>query len=347
MATLEELEQQIDDLRALITTDYQPPGGVEYSYPVVNQPMSDEQWQYVTRGLGDGILDGGGHPYYLRNNGSVANTNATNQKLLTVSTVTGTAEGLLKGFYHRLMQDKPLTFDPVTSTTTYYVVLRYDPLGHKTAGGPIEATVVTSLNTNLGVHYCVLWALERKPNQLLSDAKITRFRPRVAPQITVARESDMPSPSDVLWGSTCVVHTTSRHFVAVGVEGEDPGPTRWKDLTATSFTWNRPEGVYKWVGHGAWPGGYVVGDQAFLEGRVARGDRFTGQNFNAGTDYQILDLPPELTPRVEHRFIVKTDGFDSGKSAMVYVSADGRVVARPNRDASWIGLDGIVYSLTR
>ena len=35
----------------------------EESFPVVEQPMSADQWQSVTLGIGNGILDEGGFPY--------------------------------------------------------------------------------------------------------------------------------------------------------------------------------------------------------------------------------------------------------------------------------------------
>ena len=91
--TLEELQQQVDELRSLITTEYEPPTGSEYSYPVVNQPLNDEMWQYITLAMGDGVLDEGGYPYRLRGRENVNNT-----LRISVSTVTNTAQAVLRGF---------------------------------------------------------------------------------------------------------------------------------------------------------------------------------------------------------------------------------------------------------
>lgn len=343
-----ELQQQIDELKELVTTPYEPPVGSEYSYPVVNQPMNDEMWQYVTLGLGDGILDEGGSPYYLKNNGSAANTNATNTMLLTVSTVTDNAQSLLRGFYHRLIEDKILDFPGVSSTTTYYVVLQYDPMGHSTPEGPLSVQVVTNLSTAQGKYNLIYWSLTRRANQLLTDATIERFRPRVAPAITVAREEDKPEPKYVLWGSVCFVHRTNSTYIAVGAEDdEDAGPTRWKDINGYSNRYTRPDGVYKWVGHGSRPSVYKYGQHVIMEGRLARGDRFDGQRYNAGTDYQIMDLPELLRPKSARRFVVKSDTYDSNNTTMISIQSDGAVIARPNYSPMWIGLDGISYTLER
>lgn len=340
-----ELQSQIDALTELITTTYEPPTGAEYSYPVVNQPVNDEMWQYVTLGLGSGILDEGGEPYWFRGRENVNNT-----VRVTVSTVTGTAQAIVRGFYHRLTSDKTFTVPPVSSTTVYHFCLTYDPAAHTTPGGPISLQMYAGAPpTTMGRFHIVLWTLTRQPNQLLTDAVYAKHRPRVAPSITVARQSDMPPASSVLWGSTCVVHRTNEMFMSMGDAGDgDSGVSEWKNLTGPSETYERPDGVYKWPGHGAKPGAARFGQTVFLEGRLARGDRFEGQNYNAGTDYELLTLPEGMRPSAERRFIAKADGVASAdRSAVIRVFSDGRVVGVPNVSCAWIGLDGCQFTLAR
>lgn len=339
-----ELQAQIDDLKSLITTEYQPPSGAEYSYPVVGQPMTDEQWQYVTLGMGDGILDEGGEPYWFRGRENVNNTVS-----ITVSTITGTAQALLRGFYHKMTEDKTFTVPGVGTTTTFYFCLTYNPVDLDTEKGPISLQMYAGEPpTTLGRFHVILWTLTRKPNQLLTEAEYAKHRPRIAPTITVARQEDMPRPAAVLWGSTCHVHRTNETFVAVGDSDDgDSGPNEWKNLTGPSYEYTRPEGVYKWAGHGARPGGCRIGDVVYLEGRLARGDRFDGSDYNAGTDYEVMNIPSSLAPKSERRFVTKMSSYDTTRVANINVYPDGRVVARPMITGPWVGLDGILYTLTR
>ena len=105
--------------------------------------------------------------------------------------------------------------------------------------------------------------------------------------------------------------------------------------------------MYKWPGHGARPGASKFGQIVFLEGRLARGDRFEGQNYNAGTDYELMTLPVGLRPSTERRFVVKMSSYDASRTASVTVQSDGLVIARPGATQEWIGLDGISFTLAR
>ena len=222
--TLEELQQQIDELKSLITTQYEPPSGTEFSYPVVNQPMNDEMWQYVTLGLGDGVLDEGGQPYWLR-----GRENADNTLRITVSTTTDDAQAMLRGFYHRMTADKVFTVPGVTEDTLFHFCLTYDPLGHNRSDGPITLQMYAGTPpTTQGRFHIVLWTLLRKPNQLLTDATVSRVRPKISPMITVDEEADKPEPAKVLWGTRCMVTKTGIEYRATGSSDEDDGPKLWQ-----------------------------------------------------------------------------------------------------------------------
>lgn len=348
-----ELQSQIDDLKALITTEYQPPSGDEYSYPVVGQPLSDEQWQYVTRGLGDGVLDEGNGAYWLRNNGTVSNTNSTNTMILTAAESGATAQGLLRGFYHRLLQDKTLSFPGVTAKTTYSVVLKYDPLGHNSPTGPITAEVVTQLDYTLGKFYVVLWQVEREPNQLLTDAKITRLRPRVCPNIYVWDLAHRPPADKVLWGTICYVGSTGEMYRSTSPsnDGLDTGDRQWvkhKDRDLQDLEPDvsiRGDGSgYEYAGSGASLKSTRFGELIVMEGRVQRenGSMFYASN---SSGYYIRTLPEAHRPSTERRFITKGPGTNSViKSATIVISADGEVRAYPHADNSWVGVDGCVFT---
>lgn len=165
----------------------------ESSFPVLEKPLSDQEWKSVTLGIGDGVLDEGGNPYNLTNRSNVSDT-AT----IAVDTKKGYCHAILKGFYHKL--DAPMTVQipPVTAKTTYYISLVYDPLNQNL---PVSLQVITSLNRTSGKEYLILWKVERSPNQLLTDAKVTKYRQTVAPNIQVDYFESLPDAQSVLFGT--------------------------------------------------------------------------------------------------------------------------------------------------
>lgn len=221
-----ELQSQIDELRTAIMTEYQPPSGTEYSYPIVGQPMNDEMWQYVTLGIGSGVLDEGGQPYWLRDR-----ENANNTLRITTSTTTNTAQAALRGFYHKMIQDKLFTVPGVTANTLFHFCLTYNPVGLNEEAGPISLQMYAGTPpTTQGRHHILLWTLLRKPNQLLTDAEVRMIRPKITPTIAVNSESDRPDPSKVLWGTRVYCHTTGIEYYATGASEETGGPTRWQKV---------------------------------------------------------------------------------------------------------------------
>ena len=333
-------DSRIDEIQEIITTDYQEPDQTEYSYPVVDQPMSDEQWQYVTLGIGNGVLDEGGRPYWLQLNESEANTNSTNTMKLAVSVYTDTAQAIFQGFYHRLLKDMVLHFPGVTSTTTYYVVLQYDPTGHQEARGPLRVEVVTSLDTTMGKSQLILWMVTRKPNQLLTEATITRVRPRVAPPIYVWEESHKPDANKQLSGALCIVGETASIY---RVSSDDVGGQENREWVHLSNTYIRGDASYIWAGTGARPGSTRAGNMVILEGRVARS---SGAMFEAGRGHTVMTLPERHRPPVERRFVTKGPGTeDATRMATIVVSSNGDVTAYANYDMSWVGLDGCIFTI--
>ena len=335
--TPEELQTQIDELKSLITTQYEPPSGAEFSYPVVNQPMNDEMWQYVTLGLGDGVLDEGGQPYWLRGRENVNDT-----VKITVSTTRNTAQALLRGFYHRLTADKTFTVPAVSTTTTYHFCLTYDPAATTTPGGPISLQMYAGTPpTTMGRFHIVLWKITRTPSQLLTAATVERVRPKITPVITVDTTAHMPDAGSVLWGTRCLVDDIKAEYRAGGAS--EDGPRTWIPL-ADSYT--RPDtDLYKWAGAGSRPSSTRTGSLVVMEGRVVRTN---GADFYASTTigYAVYVLPESHRPSSERRFMTKGPGINSEtKSATIVVSANGEVRAYPHADNSWVSIDGCAFTV--
>ena len=336
--TLEELQQQIDELKSLITTEYEPPSGAEYSYPVVNQPMNDEMWQYVTLGIGSGVLDEGGLPYWLR---GIENVNDTVK--ITVSTKTGTAQAILKGFYHRLTADKTFTVPGVQSTTTFNFCLTYDPTASTSPGGPISLQMYAGdPPTSQGRSHIVLWRLRRQPNQLLTDAVVTRERARVAPPIYVWEEAHKPDPTQQLSGALCIVGQTGGIYRVTSGQGEEGEERSWTPVGPSLILGDTSN--YKWAGSGSRPKATRFGSIVVLEGRWAR---VNGSDFFASNSdgYFVRTLPEMYRPDSERRFLTKTTGYNNSNTAVVNISKDGTVRVYPNVNCGWISWDGISYTV--
>jgi len=335
--TPEELQQQIDELKSLITTEYEPPSGSEYSYPVVNQPMNDEMWSYVTLGLGDGVLDEGGQPYWM-----VGRENVNNTVRITVSNTKGTAQALLRGFYHRLTQDKIFTVPGVSSATTFHFCLTYDPTAATTPGGPISLQMYAGTPpTSQGRFHIVLWRLVRSPNQLLTDAKVERVRPKITPMITVDKESDMPDANTVLHGTRCVVTATMQEFRSTG--STEDGPRQWSEMKNIYVTPDNQ--FYEWRNQGAKPASTRIGPMVVMEGRIFRTNN--ADFYASSTDgYKIHQLPVDHRPQRERRFITKGPNLTSADtSSTIVVSSNGEVRAYPHRNVQWVSLDGCAFTV--
>lgn len=336
--TLEELQQQIDELRSLITTEYEPPSGAEYSYPVVNQPMNDEMWQNVTLAMGNGVLDMGDGSYWLRGRDNVSDTAIIDPGR------SGKAHAILRGFYHSLTASKTINLPPVTATTVYYVVLCYDPVGHNEDGGPITLRVVTSLNRTQGKHYLVLWTVTRKPNQVLTAATVQRFRPRASPVMYVWSEDQKPDVNSVLWGSMLIVGQTNNIYRSESRVGDDDQTdgAEWKLLNGTDVPFTSPGDTdsYEYAGHGYRRGARLTRDGYIeLRGHISR---VGGGNFTTGSHgYQMYDL--NGWPKGNNQqFVTVSTGYDPPALVKLEYGSDQTLRAYPiNRDCSWISLDGV------
>ena len=323
----------------------------EQSYPIVEQPMSADQWKSVTLGIGDGILDEGGFPYRLKNLSNATNTGvlqaARRQDGETYSSA------ILNGFYHRLEEDLELEFPAVTSRTTYHVTLQYDP---SRTDMPVQAKVVTSLDYSQGKNYLTLYTVTRGPNQLLTDAAVQMVRPRVAPVQVYRSEADMPLAQKTLWGTLAIVHNgrnsdNSAIFMSMNSDpsGEDADDEWfWKkiyDPADGRFIWSTRSdtGTYRSPTHGFTRAIGRRGKTRRFRGRVelVSGNAFRG---SSTFGYQIWsgNLADGDAPAETQRFIVACGG-SSAQHAAVEISHTGAVSAWVGRDTYWISLDGIEW----
>lgn len=168
----------------------------ETSFPVVEQPLSDQQWGQVAEGFGSGILARGSEPYGIPGGGI---NNAENTvRIAGRSPVTGDGRAVVSGYVHRYDTDVTLSVPAVTSVTTYRICLLYDPTKHASAGGPVKLTVVKgALPTDGGKVALPIYRIVGQANQLLTDATITDERVFVNPSITV-RGAELPPGDSVL-----------------------------------------------------------------------------------------------------------------------------------------------------
>ena len=258
---------RLDDLESLITAEYQPPEGTEYSFPVANQGITQDQFRLMHLGQANGMIHGDngivndspdstGWRYYLDRHDSDSETNQRNTLILRAGT---SAESIVEGFYHRLTEDLELPFPPVTTTTVYHVTITYDPRDFKT--NPVRIQVYPGTPpTSQGRVHVVLYKVERGPNQLLTQATVTRYRPYTAGLLSVQNRNQLPDPAAYPAG-TLVVPSAEGHGIYIRQNGglkwldvldhlaEKPGP--WRNLALSTNALDiEGTAVYRFVPEG-------------------------------------------------------------------------------------------------
>lgn len=177
----------------------------QQSYPIVEQPVTAEQWSTMAQGDGDGIIDRGNWPFWITSPSSVTDTvtvvPSRYKSRSGPTTGVQAGEAQLSGFYFRITANESLKIPPVAAKTRYWIALQYDPLRGTDPAGPIKLGVFAGdLDRSQGKTYLVLWALTRSPNQTLETAWASReeYRPRVSPQIAVSTVAHLPTETETL-----------------------------------------------------------------------------------------------------------------------------------------------------
>ena len=284
----------------------------EESFPMRDEPMTDEQWKQVTLGIGNGVLNEGGDPYRLTNI-----NNATNQVTVNVSTTTGLAQAIVAGFYHRI--DAPVVLDvpAVTKATDYWIVLEYSPLRLESSEPPVQLKVIKDgLDFSQGKQYLVLHKFYRRANELLTDANYRSVKPRIAPLLQVRDTSELPEPGEVIRGTVAVVHGD---FPDIKIAKADPGQSvawvsilsgKWFDLqdhaNTTSFS-GSPKQMKR------------TGPTRYLRGQFYRS---SGPYTTSGAGYIVANLANADLPKRGMRFPVVpvVHGSGAGADADAYIA---------------------------
>jgi len=232
-------DDRLDELESLITAEYEPPAGTEYSFPVANQGITQEQFRLMNLGQANGMIHGDngaindpesstGNRYYLEGHDSDSETNQRNTLILRAGT---SAEAIIEGFYHRLTEDLELPFPAVTSTTLYHVTLTYDPRDFKT--NPVKIQVYPGEPpTSQGRIHALLYTVERKPNQLLSQSTITRYRPYTAGVVSVQNKTQLPDVASYPAGTVAVPSSNGGQGVFVR---SNTHPRQWLNTHVGSW----------------------------------------------------------------------------------------------------------------
>ena len=291
----------------------------EESFPMRDEPLTDEQWKQVTLGIGNGVLNEGGDPYRLTNI-----NNATNQVTVNVSTTTGLAQAIVAGFYHRI--DAPVVLDvpAVTKTTTYWIVLEYSPLRLESSEPPVQLKVVTALDTSQNKQYLVLHKFYRRPNELLTNANYRAVKPRVAPTLQVRDESELPEPETVIRGTVAVVHGD---FPDIKIAKADPGkPVAW--VSVLSGKWFNLRDHANTTNFAPSPKQMKrTGPTRYLRGQFYRS---SGAYTTSSAGYIVANLAAADLPKRGMRFpvvpVVHGTGAGADADAYIAVSADNNEV---------------------
>lgn len=178
----------------------------EESFPTLEAPLSNEQWKSVARGFGTGVLDEGGNPYNL-----TGLDNASNTAVISVDSLKGYNHAIVSGYYHKMTAPETISIPAVRSTTTYYIVLQYNPFN---SNGYVKLAVLTALDTSNSKENLVLWEVTRQPNQLLTESSRVKKRPIIVPTIVVDNPDALPHARTQLWGTRAFSQQTNEEFRA-------------------------------------------------------------------------------------------------------------------------------------
>ena len=256
----------------------------ESSFPVLEQPLTDQQWGQVTLGFGSGVLGGSTGNYALM---GVSNASNTAQ----LSAGGGMSQAIVSGFYHRIDSNHTISLPAISSgSVTYYIGLTYDPLKHADPSGPVSITVTTSKPSGSGKVYLPLYEVPRVPNELLTDA-IAKARVRrvlISPTLSVASIEELPAPATMMQGALC---QTSNLNMIWRVSG-----SRWVPLNTSEIQSPFPMSGWRVV----LPAGgielsYLADGRRLAKISNAQIVR-TGSNFTIGTNLHPVGtlIPPAL-----------------------------------------------------
>lgn len=244
------------------------------SFPVLEQPLSDQQWGQVTSGLGSGVLGAtAGNYAYV----GVNNANNTAQ----LSAGGGQSQAIVAGFYHRIDTNETISLPAISSgTRTYFVGLTYDPLKHADPNGPVSITVTTSRPSGSGKVYLPLYEVVRQANQLLSGAVVRVRRALISPTLSVAAVEELPDPATMMQGALCQTsnlnmlwRVSANRWVPIGaVEIANP-------FTMTGWDVLIPSGGIELT--------YLASGRRLAKISDAQVVR-TGSSFTQGTSYQTM-----------------------------------------------------------
>ena len=332
-------DARLDAHERLITPQDRERYGIEYSFPVVGQQVSDDEFQQMMLSTAAGILDQGGKPFWLKNFDDASRT-----AQLTVSTTTKDAKAAINGFFYRLVQDMTISLPMPSTPTTYHVCLTYDPLEHGRQSGPISVqTYAGPPPYRDGLLHVELWTVECKPSQLLSDAKVVQKRPKISPTIHVDYPESMPDPRTQLWGATCYIRLgreAGTTYVATGSSEETGGPTLWRALPSYTLTEapSSPGSAYMWEKR------YIErdGKRRRLYGRVRRDN---GQNFtttNSGWGVHAFTEGDFPSSRLRYAGAIAGSGTSTPSFAKATVNSNG-IYIYPQTDSPWFDFNGFTW----
>lgn len=188
---------------------------VEESFPVVNKPLTGEQWSSVTTAFGNGTIDEGVGDY------RVSLDNASNMVHIDPPAQGGFAHATVGGYYHRVYKRVSLLCPPVTTTTTYVLAIVLDPIRQATE--PVKLELVKApISYSGGRKFVVLAEITRRPNELLSQATVKMKKPSIAPTITVQGVEGLPEAKSQPFGTMAYVNNERSLYrrSAVGGSGE-------------------------------------------------------------------------------------------------------------------------------
>ena len=261
----------------------------------------------------------------------------------------------VNGFRLDVTANEDLVCAPVSSATTYYIGVQYDPAlnvadgsGNASATGPCRLIITAAIDSTGGKGFVRLYSFVRNAGQnLTAVTPISDFRrPLGGPSI------DWPTtiPTPPVGNATYPLGTFrfARDIKQIQVMSYDSAGTKnWVDaLNGGPFPLPLVSSLVAQSGTGTTPQ-YVrhSGNRISFEGRVARSN---GHSLSTGSSVPLGTMPAGLRPQFVQSFICRCSGV--GNQVEVRINSDGTtdgqiIMTDPASACDWVYLSNVDYRI--
>ncbi len=266
----------------------------------------------------------------------------------------GLGSARLNGFQLDVTDPQDLNCPTVTTATTYYVGVQYDPAlnvadgdGNANAIGPCRLIITTTVDATGGKSFLLLYSFTRAANQALSTVVITpHLKYQGGPSVDWPQSLGDPPVGQFAQPRGTLRYANDTKQILVRTV-DDSGTLSWNNaFNFGPFPLPLASSLVAQAGTGTTPQ-YVrySGNRISFEGRVARSN---GNRLSTGSTVVLGTMPAGQRPQFVQSFICRCSGV--GNQVEVRINADGTtngqiLMTDPADPCDWVDLSGIDYRI--